>query len=219
VEFPEQWPDSVPHEWRDVLEKLLAKSPDDRYQTYDELLAALRRLRPVALPKAGRLQRGLAWAVDLALAYAAQNLFYVPLATGRVGREGITSSEFWLVRLPLIVLGGLIPLLAGYLQTWWKTTPGKRLFQLRIVDRHGMTPRKSVLLLRSVFQFLPLWAATAYVLYGSLGAGFRGEILRAVAAGWLLADAGAALFRRGASLHDRLLKTRVVLDAGAERKS
>jgi uncharacterized RDD family membrane protein YckC len=118
----------------------------------------------------------------------------------------------------LIVLGGLVPLLAGYLQTWRKTTPGKRLFQLRISDRHGMVPRDSVLMLRSVFQFLPLWASTACFLYESLGSLHRGAIVVAVTVAWLLADAGTALFRRGTSLHDRLLKTRVVLDAGIEGK-
>ncbi len=204
VEFPVPWPDSVPQGWRSVLEKLLAKSPGDRYPNYEELLAALRRLRPVDLPRAGRVQRGLAWLVDLAIAHAGQSLFYIPLAA-RPGN--------WLLHLVLAALGGLVPLSAALLQARWHTTPGKRLFQLRIVDGHGLTPPTTILTLRSVFQFLPLWAATAYHLNAATGRPYLAAAVSAIGFLWLAADVAWTLFsRRGVSLHDLLLKTRVVLD-------
>lgn len=201
VEFPEVWPDSVPRGWRGVLEKLLAKSPDDRYSNYEDLLAALRRSRPLDLPRAGRVQRGVAWLVDLAIAHAGQSLFYLPLAV-RPGN--------WLVHLTLAALGGLVPLLAALIQARWHTTPGKRLFQLRIVDEHGLTPPTTILAVRSVFQFLPLWWATGYHLNAATG---RLYLAGAVTVLWLIADVVWGLVsRKGFSLHDLLLKTRVVLD-------
>jgi len=204
IEFPAAWPDNVPHGWRGLLERLLAKSPDGRYPNYEELLAALRRLRPVDLPRAGRVQRGLAWLVDLAIAQAGQSLFYHPLATG---------TGNWLVHLVLAALGGLVPLLAALLQARWHTTPGKRLFQLRIVDRHGLTPPTAILAVRSVFQFFPLWAATAYHLNMATGRTLLAASVAAIGVLWLGADVGWALFSRKVfSLHDLLFKTQVVLD-------
>jgi serine/threonine-protein kinase len=37
VEFPETWPTEIPAAWRNVLAKLLAKSPEDRYAIYGQL--------------------------------------------------------------------------------------------------------------------------------------------------------------------------------------
>ncbi len=204
IEFPNPWPERLPHAWRGVLAQLLAKSPAGRYQNYEELLADLKRLRPVDLPRAGRVQRGLAWLVDVALAQAGQSLFYTPLAAG-VGT--------WPVRLSLAALGGLVPLLAALLQASWHTTPGKRLFQLRIVDAHGLTPRARILAMRSVFQFLPLWAACVHELNRAAGQPYLGTVFAAAAAIWLAADVVWGLVsRKGLSLHDLLCTTRVVLD-------
>jgi uncharacterized RDD family membrane protein YckC len=214
VEFPDPWPESVPYAWRAVLERLLAKSPEDRYQDYDQLLADVRRLRPVALPPAGRVQRALAWLVDLGLAHAAQNLFYAHLAAGGAAAAAQSSPPGLVARVLLTLLGGLVPPLAAYLQMRWQTTPGKRLFQLRIVDRHGLTPRNSILAVRSVFQFLPLWAALVFQLCASLGRENLGGILVAFAPLWLLLDVLFTLLHRDRiALHDVLLGTRVVLDA------
>ena len=146
----------------------------------------------------------MAWLVDLALAHAGQSLFYLPLAAG---------AGSWPIRLLLAALGGLVPLLAALLQTRWHTTPGKRLFQLRIVDWHGLTPRGPILTVRSVFQFLPLWTATAYQLNAATGRPQLGAAITFLGGLWLVADAVWSLLSRGGfSLHDRLLKTRVVLD-------
>lgn len=37
IQFPEEWPDEVPAWWKDVLQKLLAKKRQDRYQSIDEV--------------------------------------------------------------------------------------------------------------------------------------------------------------------------------------
>ncbi|HEX6984815.1 MAG TPA: serine/threonine-protein kinase, partial [Planctomycetaceae bacterium] len=98
-EFPDPWPADLPEGWRDVLARLLEKNPDDRYQTHDELIADLERLRPVDLPRAGRIGRGLAWLTDLFLAWAAGALLLVPV--------GLAAS---LMRLSI---GPVLELFAG----------------------------------------------------------------------------------------------------------
>jgi uncharacterized RDD family membrane protein YckC len=210
IEFPDPWPDSVPESWREVLSSLMAKSPEDRPQTYEAVLAAIRPFRPITLPRAGRVQRGLAWLVDLALAQSLQGVFYTDLPA--IISDGGVAGRL-LGGLPLVLLGAGVPALAAAVQMRWKTTPGKRLFQLRIVDRHGMTPTATRLGLRSVFQFLPVWAWSASGLYSLLGREVWAGTTVAAVVLWLLADATSALFRRdGTSLHDLLTQTRVVLD-------
>jgi len=212
VEFPEPWPESVPQGWRDVLEKLLAKSPEDRYQDYDELYGAVHGLRPQSLPKAGRVQRGLAWLVDLGLAHAAQRLFYAPLVVA--GAERIPLGY-----VIVAVAGGSVPLAAAYLQARWGTTPGKRLFQLRIVDRHGTTPPKPTLTARSVAQLLPIWATTAWHLFAALHIQPLASLIGFLAGVAFIVDAVSALFhRKGRSLHDLLFRTQVVLKGDAEEE-
>jgi len=209
IQFPDPWPESVPEGWRDVLEKLLAKAPEDRYQSYDELVAALQRLRPQSLPKAGRVQRGLAWLVDLGLAHAAQQFFYAPLVAA--GAESLWHANP-LAHLVVAVAGGCVPAAAALLQARWGTTPGKHLFQLRIADRHGTRPRGSTLALRTVAQLLPICATTILHVFVALRMGPLGGLICFVAGLALIADVGFALIdRKGRSLHDLIFGTQVVL--------
>lgn len=214
VEFPDPWPADVPIGWRNVLARLLAKSPAERYQNYGELLHDLRRWRPVDLPQAGRLPRGLAWLIDLGLANTAQQIFYGPLVA-EASSELLSSRPG--VRLVLASLGASVPLLAGYLQYRWGTTPGKKLFHIRIVDRHGLPPSKPVLGLRAAIQFLPMWTATVVLILGSLGLGLVSGLVVLAAALGLLTEISLALFHpRGRTLHDRFFGTRVVLGAAPQ---
>ena len=103
--------------------------------------------------------------------------------------------------------------MASAVQAYWGITPGKKLFQIRVVDRHGLVPSQATLAARMVFQMLPLWA-------GALGLGLRllgADIVLALAALavtlTVFVDVALALVRRdGRSLHDILFDTRVVLD-------
>jgi hypothetical protein len=217
-EFPDPWPADLPHRWRRVLVKLLEKEPKDRYQTHDELIDDLERVRPVALPRAGRFNRLIAWVVDLFLASAARGLFLMPFVFPS-GQRALAELPF--LRLLLTLASGLAPLGASWLQANWRTSPGKVLMQLRIVDRYGLTPRRTLLAVRAALQLLPVWGTfAASVLI--LGFGFRegtivGELVVATTLAVSLADAAVAFARRdGRSLHDLLLRTRVVLDTRTE---
>jgi uncharacterized RDD family membrane protein YckC len=211
VEFPEPWPTEVPEGYRPLLEKLLAKNPADRYGDYDELQRDLERLRPVVLPQAGRVPRALAWMVDLFLALGLHAVLTAPAAAGK------PAGNTWLL-IAMAVLGAFSPLLAMYLQTWWGTTPGKKVFQIRIVDQHGVQPGKATLALRSIVQFFPVWSIPIanFILATRPLAILAGLILLALVAAYvvLLLDAAWAMFHpRGRSLHDYVFKTRVVLAA------
>jgi len=216
IEFPEPWPDSVPEGWCEVLRRLLAKQPEDRYQSYDELAAALERLRPKSLPKAGRVQRGLAWLVDIGLAHAAQQFFYAPLVTA-------DAEQLWraypLAHLTVAVAGGCVPVGAALLQARRGTTPGKHLFQLRITDRHGTMPRRSTMGLRMIAQLLPICATTVYHILAAIGAPQLGKLVGFLAGLALVGDAGFGLFDpKRRSLHDLILGTQVVLKTEGQKR-
>jgi uncharacterized RDD family membrane protein YckC len=213
VDFPVPWPESVPAGWRAVLEKLLAKNPDDRYRDYASLLVDVHRLRPATQTAAGRVPRGLAWVVDLTLANVLLQVFYA-------GLEAEAVRPFFLDRPVLYLLyalgGGLVLLLIGWLLARWGTTPGKRMFQLRVVDRHGLPPARQLLAGRMAGQLLPQWTSVAERVCEALGAPLLGLLILCVAGLGLVVDIGFALFRRaGRSLHDQIFRTRVVVDAGA----
>lgn len=210
VEFPDPWPAEVPEGLRSLLEKLLAKSATDRYRDYDELHRDLERLRPVVLPRAGRVPRALAWMVDLFLALGLHAVLTAPLAPAG---KPINNT---LLLIAMAILGVISPLLAMYLQAWWGTTPGKKLFQIRIVDLHGVRPSKATLALRSIVQFFPVWSIPVanFILASRSLAILAGLILLALIAAYLalLLDAACAAFHpRGRSLHDYVFRTRVVL--------
>jgi len=204
IEFPPVWPPDLPERWREILTKLLAKLPADRYQSYDELMIDLQQVRPVNLPSAGRLQRGLAWLLDMALVNTAAGIIVAPVAW-----MGLHKILF-----PAAFLGVVAPILAGMLQARWGTTPGKKLFQIRIVDRYGLVPGKATLGTRLVPQVLPVWAGVLAGGFDLLGAGWVFWALIPIA--WTITGLDAAwTFLRPdrRSVHDLLFGTRVALDA------
>jgi len=215
AEFPEQWPVDLPEGWRDVLAKLLEKDPAARYQSHDELIADLERLKPIDLPRAGRLARLLAWGVDVFLAIAAELLLLSPF--GILAARGILPER----TLPvLLITGGVSAVVIGVaavVQARWKTSPGKALFQLRIVDRHGLSPTRMVLGVRALFQLLPTWGSDVQTMLSGVGAESLALMAATVAIAILLTDSAFAIIRRdGRSLHDLLLRTRVALDTRTE---
>jgi eukaryotic-like serine/threonine-protein kinase len=214
IQFPDPWPAEIPLAWRNVLARLLAKSPDDRYQDHDELIADLRRLQPTDLPKAGRVQRGLAWLVDLALVHSLFQVLTASVTMAGIGEYflGLTLSGM------TAMAGAAAPILASACQAHWRTTPGKRLFQIRIVDRHGLRPEQVTLATRMVFQMLPIWGAVSYLTIATLGLEGFASLIEGIIGLVVLGDTGLAVVRRdGRGLHDLFFDTRVVLDADPHR--
>jgi uncharacterized RDD family membrane protein YckC len=203
IEFPRIWPPELPLRWREILEKMLAKSPSHRHQNYLELIRDLESVRPVALPHAGRVQRGLAWLVDMALVNTPAQLIVVPVIW-----SGIAKYFF-----AFAFVGAIVPLLAGMMQARWETTPGKKLFQIRIVDRHGLVPGKATLATRMIAQMLPVWAGVLGVGFQTVGAEWLFWVLVPIA--WIatLIDIAISFVRADRRTgHDLIFGTRVALD-------
>ncbi len=210
VEFPSPWPDKIPRAWRDVLAKLLSKTPTDRYANYNELMHDLVRLSPGTLHPGGIGPRSLAWFVDLGLANTTLQILAAPITSGFVKITWLSTS---MLQLGLALFSIVILLLIALLQAYWGKTPGKKLFLLRIVDRHGLAVQKPILFARMLVQLLPLWAGILFEICRAMGATYLGQILASLTMLVVLIDLGWALFhQRRRCLHDLLFRTRVVLD-------
>lgn len=205
IEFPQPWPDDLPEQWRGILSRLLAKKPERRYESFEQLSVALRAVQPTVLPAASPLLRGLAWVGDLfVVALPLALLATLPLLMdGQPWAQGLRwgASLIWLASIAAV-------------QAAWGTTPGKQLFQIRIVDQHGMKPSRSALGGRSVFQFAVPWALTVFdALLGLLTLDAIAGAFTVVAVVLLFVEFFTVVFRRGRSVHDAIFKTRVTLDA------
>jgi hypothetical protein len=210
-EFPVPWPADLPERWKEILARLLAKDPAARYATYEALIEDLEAVRPVELPKSGRLLRGLAWVVDLLLISSVQSLMIAPFE--QVSARNIVAASPWL-QLLAGGLATLAPLAFGWLQARWRTSAGKKLFQVRIVDHYGLSPGRGALFSRAFAQAAPLWIVAMIRVATACGTEGLGKLLGLLLLIALLVDAGFAGIRRdGRSLHDLFFGTRVVLDA------
>lgn len=221
VEFPEVWPQETPVIWKGVLQKLLAKDPADRYADFDELAEELHRVEPIERPRANFVLRGFALLLDWLLVTAVFSIlgtifdYLLPLSiqTAATGVMPEQPTPIFLLSLTGIWLQAVFLLFVGVLQAYWGTTPGKRLFQIRIVDLHGYRPVRTVLALRTLFQFPWHWtllvAALSFTLFG-----LNIMVVRtALTLAFLVAEVGFLLFGRGLAIHDRIFGTQVVLDA------
>ncbi len=212
VEFPEFWPDSVPEAFRSVLEKLLAKDRENRYQSYEELIEDLEETKPLSIPSAGLIPRGLAWLVDLFCLFLITVLLFFPVKFQPI-LEVIGDQPVlrWLIHI-VVAVG--VPTLAVVYQWSRGTTPGKRLFQLRVVDSHGARPTKTQIASRTSMQFLVLWLASFFGVVEEFGFEVNDEWVMVAIVVPLLIEFICVLFsRKRLALHDKFFRTRVVLDA------
>ena len=208
-EFPATWPPSVPESWRPFLGKLLEKNEADRFENWDELIDAMRSLRPLQPVAAGRFARGIAWAVDSLLLTFVHLLAIVPFA---ILRETVLSES---VALSFLSFASL--LIVPAFVWWWigrgGTSPGKNLMQLQVVDRHGLKLEHQVSARRSIFKFLPIWCLplTAKSDVMALPDFLRWSILAGLLL-FLIVEILLVILRRGGrSLHDQVFDSRVVL--------
>ena len=202
VEFPDPWPSELPLEWRNLLAKLLEKAPDRRYAHFADLIEDLKRLEPATLPTASPLLRGLAWLFDGFL--VSSPLMIIALVSKMAPGQ---ANPLFVVSVACVAFAICL------LQAWWGTTPGKRLFQICIVDQHGLLPRRSVLGVRAAFQFAWAWSIVLTGPLQLLGLTPLGQLIGTLVGLFILAEMVLVLVGKGRSIHDRILRTRVVLDA------
>ncbi|MCA9181716.1 MAG: protein kinase, partial [Planctomycetales bacterium] len=173
VEFPEKWPKSVPIQWRDLLSRLMSKDPAERYPNYDMLERDLRALAPVGVTDAGLLVRSVAFAIDLSFWGIWLALLMLPAMFEAEISEfirgfqapGDSRLSYYLgvlqSRLALAgIFAPLVPALASWVE-WrgWRTF-GRYLFQLRIVDAHGLRLGRRKRFFRSIMRYATLWGAS-----------------------------------------------------------
>ena len=230
IEFPEKWPAEIPESFRELLSRLLAKNPADRYDSYDSLIADLRRVAPVGSTLAGRPARAIAWFVDMACLMSLQVPLILPnLILTVVGGDGAdywgqmgTGIPFAMVRFFFAILALVgwvaVPLLA----LWWDLrrwrTPGRYLMQLRVVDEHGLPPPRRALVLRNVMRYMDLWVALAFSLPLVFVLPWAELIEKTLGRIWLLVDGGFMLGSTRRALHDRICRTHVVIDQRNSRR-
>ncbi len=138
IRFPEKWPDDRPVAWKEILNRLLARDPAKRFQSYDELAEELRHWQPRAVVPGGRISRGIAMFLDVSMV----GVFFGITQTveDEMGARTFSVGKS-LYSIPAFAITGI---LIWWLVRRWGCTPGKKLMQLRIVDQFGIRqPRPS----------------------------------------------------------------------------
>ena len=207
IEYPSPWPVAIPKSFNRVLEKLLAKQPQDRYSDYDSLLEDLRAVQPARTTIAGFAGRILAYAVDQAMLL----LGISPFAGAIIYLESTTSQ--WRLLIPLLAIASLIvPATYLYLMRRGWSSLGRYLFQLRITEENGLPPGREQLLTREILRNMFAWFAPAAA-YFSLFYSPLDYVLFGLIAAFLIAESACVfLFKHRRTLHDMLCHSRVVLD-------
>jgi len=192
----------------------------DVYEAHDESLertVAIKRLEPTTRLPAAILPRAQAWIIDLILltvVLAVVGLLQPLLGMFDIGRADSVGGQVihFGINLARVFVFGLLTLAHGK----WKTTPGKRLFQISLTDQHGLPLSPIRLMLRLLLSELPISLGVALAFLdqftGNLVGWWIGVEL--ILSGlWLVGNVVAVLIdKRRLALHDRLLGTRVVVD-------
>ncbi len=214
IEFPEKWPAEIPERWRNVLERLLAKEPAQRYADYRSLDVDLIAIAPVGVTKAGRLNRALALAVD----YVLQGLLMVPIAVPCMIATNSQDSDSTLKYLfdhglgLISLLVFAIPAAMAWVEWNGWRTPGRYFFQLRVVDEHGLRLTRRKRLLRSLMRNAPIWAFAFYTITYTLQLSLLNVMFGWLDEVFLVINALPILGPMRRTLHDRLFGSTVVLD-------
>ena len=188
---------------RDLVRKLLAPLPDDRFATYRDLRAALARARGSRSVPAPLASRAAALVIDFVVfgaAVGAVSALARSIAHALVGTDALHTLSSALAWPLAAVLLGVVEAIFG-------TTLGKNLLRLRTIDaRDSGRPGLARSVARSLVKMSPLFAAS----FGSLGA-----MPKAWAGFWLfgvgLLLGLPALGKSRTTLHDRIGRTRVIL--------
>ncbi|HBE70341.1 MAG TPA: hypothetical protein DDW52_19505, partial [Planctomycetaceae bacterium] len=217
AEFPERWPMHLPEGWARLLKRLMSKLPEDRFDNYESLKTALANMAPVGVTSAGLLNRALAYGVDLATWCVLIAILYVPSQLAGSAREEIVGQlgdspqfahyvDVFLGRLSLLqYLVLFVPLLAVYFEYRGGRSLGRYLFQLRIVDRHGLRLQNRRRLVRSSLRYVPLFVLSLSLLAGSLGVEQFVVLITPVTYIFLMINMLPALGPRRMALHDRVV--------------
>ena len=217
VQFPSPWPAQVPESWKDLLARLLAKNPENRYDSYEELIVDLTRLQASSTVAARFLPRLIAASMDWATVLLVTIGFQTLLVLGSSRLPVLTNLA---TRTVLLAVLTFLPIILYTLAIYfWRQSLGRSLMHLRVVNQYGLKPKRLEIAVRSLLRMQFPW----FVIFFMTMVDNRdfGNVLVAVVIvyvlsglcflvdiGWMLLSSG------GRSLHDFISGTRVVLDTG-----
>lgn len=219
IEFPSPWPDNVPERWQEVLARLLAKSPQDRYENYTDLKRDLDLVSPTKSLIARRAPRLIAAAIDILSVI----LFMLPLQlliSGEIGGVSVRLGEYLESRPVmafLLYVLDVVPIVV-YTMTifFWRHSIGRALMQIRVVNRYGLKPYRARMVSRSILRMSFVWMLIASFWTRGLSNKFGVAVVMipALAFGaFSIINLIYLMFSRySETLHDRLYKTSVVID-------
>lgn len=214
ITYPNPWPEHLPESWRNILKKLLASDPAQRYRDYDELLTELAAIQPASRVIARRVPRIMAAGIDYLTVLLCMLPFQIfldsqSLLGGFLGNHPIVSF--------LVQIGHFIPIVAYTLLLMaFRQSLGRVLMHVRVVNRYGLKPAPRVMVARSLLRMSFIWAACCVVLLEDatwLWVQIGGASLIGLTALFLLVDTAVMMiYDQARSLHDLVFSTRVVLD-------
>jgi len=206
-QFPTHWPDQLPEAWKDLLVKMLAQDPGDRYNSYDDLLIDLKRLAPrsqvIARPFPRIVAAGIDWISVMILVLGIQATF-----TNSSWNPLVTNVLHALDFAPILLFTAVV--------YFWRQSLGSSLMHIRVVNRYGLSPTRVQMMLRSLLRMQFPWFATLLSFFDNplqSWVGIAILVLVVLAGVGLVIDVGFMMFyQKRRSLHDLVFGTSVILD-------
>jgi uncharacterized RDD family membrane protein YckC len=210
IEFPNPWPPSIPREFKSLIERLMAKNPQARFPDYESLISELSSIAPVSTTAAGFAPRAMACIVDQLLLLMA----IAPFAIVIFAINGMRLVGTLNIRLLIPIIAFASVIVPGlYLLAIYRGWPsvGRYLFQLRIVEEHGLAPRREQLVPREVLRNALAWCLPL-ALYVSLTSESLAQFIEFGLIVFLAINTITLFLMRGRkALHDYLCHSQVVL--------
>ena len=210
VKFPAAWPENLPPQWRAFLNRLLAADPQNRYDSYESLSQDVKRLTPHSKLKASPLLRFIAASIDWIIVM----LFMLPLdaAVNSDGAEALPVLQFVILILDFVPL-----VLYTFVVAIWKHSVGRKLMQLRVLNKFGMIPKGRKMVLRSILRMVLPWSMASsmmFVLVDDTWWTVIPAIISILTILFVIVNCCAMVFSKsGKAIHDRLFETQVVIDS------
>jgi len=211
IYIPSPWPENFPESWRDLIIRLLAQDPADRFGNYEELLETLEKTKPESRIIARRTPRLIAAVVDwlsvlllMAPVQLAMGIFDAYFSQHVVVEFFVRLTDFVPITIYTVAL------------FFWRQSIGRALMHVRVVNQYGLVPSRNTMVLRSFLRMCGPWFACVLIFFDAGSVGWinvvENSILVAGVVFLLLDIAFMMIYENARSLHDLIFGTRVVLD-------
>ncbi len=215
IEYPQPWPEFVPKELSRLLNKLMAKKPEDRFANYDELQHELEKLLPSSKTFAGFAPRAMAYTIDQLMLLLAIAPFFTALVFFTLSAD--LADYRWVAPFIALFSFGVPIFYLLMIRRGWRSI-GRFLFQLQIVDQYGLPMRNDVQMAREMLRsmFALITPIATYI-------GQFWSVLDSIIDLSLFLFIGLDIVfffvtRNRMTLHDVICKSHVVLDVRSSHK-